>query len=200
MTYAVVVEGLETLKNFGQLKGRVRLAAVQAVNKGARDGRSLGARRIASQIEFPAGYLDPSKGRLVVAQKANRARPEAVIRARSRPTSLARFVTSRQRRGVTVSVKSGRARFLRRAFLVRLRQGSGLTETQFNMGLAIRLRPGEKLSNKIKQVQLGKGLVLLYGPSVQQVFLDNAGEGVAKDISPEILDKMEREFFRLLDR
>lgn len=201
MTYAVVVEGLESLKGFGQMKGRIETAAIRAINKAARDGRAEGARRIATQINIPKRDLGPQAGRLFVAKQAQRGRPEAVIRARSRPTSLAKFVAGEHKRGVTLSVKPGAATFMRRAFLVKLRQGQqAVTETKFNRGLAIRLRPGEKLSNKIRQVQLGKGLVLLYGPSVQQVFMDNDGDGVAKDISPDILDKMEQEFFRLLDR
>lgn len=198
MTYAVFVEGLDSLKDFGQIKGRINRDAVRAINKAARDGRTAAARRIATQVKFSLRDLGPAAGRLTVAQQATRARPEAVIRARSRPTSLARFVTSTQKRGVTVSVKLGVSRFMRRAFLVRLPQGSQKTETKFNRGLAMRLRPGERLENKIKHVQLGRNLVLLYGPSVQQIFLDNAGEGVAKDISPTILDKMEGEFLRLL--
>ncbi len=199
MSYAVVVEGLTALEDFGGLRKRIELAALRSINKAARDGRSDAATIIKSQVSFPAGYLGPKAGRLFVAQQAQRGKLEARIRARGRPTSLAQFVTSASRkRGVTLQVSPGKATFMRRAFLIKLSRGTADIETKFNRGLAIRLRPGERLDRKIKQVQLGKGLTVLYGPSVQQVFIDNQGKGVAKDISPEILNKMEGEFLRLL--
>lgn len=199
MTFAVVVEGLEDLKRFGELKPQIERAALQAINKTARDARASAAKRIAEQVNFSATYLGPNTGRLFVAEQATRGKLEARIRARGRPTSLARFLTSESRgSGVTLQVKPGKATRIKRAFTVRLRAGSADIETKSNRGLAIRLRPGERLSNKIKQVQLSRGLVLLYGPSVQQVFLDNQDKGVAKDITPEVFDRMEQEFFRLL--
>ena len=88
---------------------------------------------------------------------------------------------------------------MKRAFLIKLNKGGGQTDTQFNAGLAIRLRPGEKIQNKVRQVQLSKNLYLLYGPSVQQVFLDNQGSGVAEDMKGEVLDQLEREFLKLLN-
>lgn len=199
MTYAVVVDGLSALDDITTLLPRIELAALRSLNKAARDGRSSSAKMIAAQVAFPAGFLGPKAGRLFVAKQAQRGSLEARIRARGRPTSLAQFVTSANRkRGVTLQVSPGKATFMRRAFLIKLRQGTANIETKFNRGLAIRLRPGERLSQKIKQVQLGKGLTLLYGPSVQQVFLDNQGRGVAKDVTPEIMDAMEGEFLRLL--
>jgi hypothetical protein len=54
------------------------------------------------------------------------------------------------------------------------------------------------MANKFQQVQISKGLYLLYGPSIQQVFLNNAGKGVAKDISDPSADALEREFIRLM--
>jgi len=54
------------------------------------------------------------------------------------------------------------------------------------------------MSNKVRQVQVSKGLYLLYGPSVQQVFLDNQGDGVADDLAPDALAQVEAEFARLL--
>ncbi len=199
MSYAVVVEGLSALEDFRGLQKRIELAALRSINRAARDGRSDSAKMIYSQVAFPAGFLGPKAGRLFVAKQAQRGSLKAIIRARGRPTSLARFVTASSRaRGVTLQVSPGKATFMRRAFLIKLRRGTAGIETKFNQGLAIRLRPGERLDKKIKQVQLSKGLTLLYGPSVQQVFLDNQGRGVAKDISPDILDTMEGEFLRLL--
>ncbi len=198
--FAVAVEGIETFREIRELAPNIRLAAARAINKTTRDGRATSARRISEQINVPRNYVSPSSGRLSVSQKATRSKLEGRITARGRPTSLARFSRgSPGRAGVSVEVKPGQSSFLRRAFLIRLPQGSTLTDTRFNLGLAIRLRPGERLQNKVRQVQLSKGLYLLYGPSVQQVFLDNQGKGVADDLAEPLADDLEAEFARLLN-
>lgn len=200
MAFAVMVEGLDNLDDIRLMGRRTALAAVQAINKVARDQRAEAARRIGEQINIPKRQLGPSGGRLTVTKTATRSSLEARITARGRPTSLARFSKGQPgRAGVTVEVKPGQSRFMRRAFLIRLPQGTSLTDTRFNLGLAIRLRPGERLDNKVRQVQLSKGLYLLYGPSIQQVFLDNSGKGVADDLSGPTADKLEAEFMRLLN-
>ena len=197
--FAVMVEGVETLRDIKELAPRVKFAAAQAINKVARDQRAEAARRITDQINIPKSYVSPSGGRLVVSQQAQRTSLEARITARGRPTSLARFSKgSPGKAGVTVEVKPGQTSYMRRAFLIRLPQGSTLTDSRFNLGLAIRLRPGERLDNKVRQVKLDKGLYLLYGPSVQQVFLDNSGKGVADDLAKPTADYLEAEFARLL--
>lgn len=197
--FAVAVEGVETIRDIQELRPQIRLAAARAINKVARDQRAEAARRISDQINLPRSYVSPASGRLSVTQQANRSKLEARITARGRPTSLARYAKGTPgRAGVTLEVKPGQSSFLRRAFLIKLPQGSSQTETRFNLGLAIRLRPGESLKNKTQQVQLSKGLYLLYGPSVQQVFLDNRGSGVADDLAEPTADRLEAEFNRLL--
>jgi len=198
--FAVVAEGVETIRDVQEIAPRLKMAAVRAINTVARDKRAEAARRITDQVNLPKNYVSPSGGRLVVTQKAQRASLEARITARGRPTSLARFIRGTPPRGagVTVEVKPGQSSYMRRAFLIRLPQGSTLTDTRFNLGLAIRLRPGERLQNKVQQVRLANGLYLLYGPSVQQVFLDNQGKGVADDIAEPTADYLEAEFARLL--
>lgn len=199
LQFAVMVEGVETLREIKGLAPRVKFAAAQAINKVARDQRAEAARRITSQVNLPKSYVSPSGGRLTVSQQAQRTSLEARITARGRPTSLARFSKgSPGKAGVTVEVKPGQSSYMRRAFLIRLPQGSTLTDSRFNLGLAIRLRPGERLDNKVRQVKLDKGLYLLYGPSVQQVFLDNSGKGVADDLAEPTADYLEAEFARLL--
>lgn len=199
--FAVAVEGIESIREVKDLSKNIRLAAARAINKVARDQRVDAARRITDQVNFPKSYVSPSGGRLVVSQQAQRTSLEARITARGRPTSLARFTRGSPARGtgVTVEVKPGQSSYMRRAFLIRLPQGSTLTDSRANLGLAIRLRPGERLQNKVQQVKLDKGLYLLYGPSVQQVFLDNAGKGVADDIADPTADYLEAEFARLLN-
>ena len=73
------------------------------------------------------------------------------------------------------------------AFLVRLKNN--------NIGLAVRLKPGEVLQNSEKAVRLDNNVYLLYGPSVDQVF-----RSVADDITPSIQQSVSRQFFRQFTR
>lgn len=199
--FAVAIRGVETVQEFRDMGRNIGLSLVQAINRTADDSRTVAARNIQGQINLPRSYLQKGSGRLEVTRRATRSTLEATITARARPTSLAQFATSRvvNRAGVRVRVQPGQAAYLRRAFLIRLPgRGGQTTETFGNLALAVRLRPGERLDNKIKQVQVGKSLQLLYGPSVQQVFLDNSGKGVADDMAPEILRDLETEFLRLV--
>lgn len=200
--FAVFAEGLSDLGDLQDIPDRIRLAAVRAINKTARDARADAARKIRSQVAFPASYVAPGQKRLYVSKQAQGRDLEARITARARNTSLARFTTGAARpgkAGVYVTVSPGKARFMRRAFLLRLPQGSTLTDTRFNLGLAIRLRPGERLQNKVEARKLSSGLYLLYGPSVDQVFRSRRGTGVANDLVPEIERDLSTEFLRLLD-
>lgn len=199
--WAVFVEGLENLRNFDATKQSIRLAAARAINKTTRNGRVEIARDIRDQVNLPARYVAPGQRRLYVSQQATTGALEGRITARTRATSLAQFVQGTPSRGsgVVVEVQPGRSRFMKRAFLIRLRAGRGDVDTKFNMGLAIRLRPGEKLQNKVTARRMEKGLYLLYGPSVDQVFRARDGSGVASDIAPKLATVLEREFLRLLD-
>ena len=200
--FVVVVDGLLDLKDFEGADERVKLNMVRSVNKVIAQTRTESRRRILGQINFPTSYLDPSGGRFYVSRLATRAKPEAAITAKRRPTSLARFIVGTptpNKAGVTVSVGKGKTETLRRAFVIKLRAGSAPIDTKSNLGLAVRLKRGETLRNKNSMIKMANGLYLLYGPSVQQVFLDNSGEGVAQDVAPYALDKLEDEFDRLMD-
>jgi hypothetical protein len=202
MAYAVFVEGLTDLKQFEAERDAIKTAAYQAINKTTERGRAQAARDIRDQVNFPATYLSPAGKRLFVSKKAQRSDLEGRIKARTRATSLARFVTGvpqTTKAGVTVEIAPGRARFMKRAFLVKLRAGSAEIDTRNNLGLAVRLKPGEILRNKSDARRLDRGLYLLYGPSVDQVFRARDGSGVAEEISPSLLDFMEREFLRLVE-
>jgi hypothetical protein len=169
-------------------------AARLSINQVAeRDGLNMLRSDIEGQIDFPAGYLK-MQDRLGVTKKASTADLTAIITARDRATSLARFAPGQtpentRNRGVSVSVKKGRRKLLRKAFLVRLKNG--------NMGLAIRLKQGETISNKreMKAVVLERNVYLLYGPSVDQVF-----RGVVDDRLPEIGTMLSNQFFRQFAR
>ena len=91
-------------------------------------------------------------------------------------------------------VKPGRTTVIPNAFLIPLKSGSADIETKANLGLAVRLRPGERLRNKKSSRRLAIGLFLLYGPSVDQIFSD-----VALQEAPIAARFLENEFLRLLD-
>lgn len=194
MTAVITTKGLgDALKFFTELPDIANEAAFLAV-RDVSEGKGLRAlqEETEGQVNFPKGYV--KNGRLRVKRKALRgaATIEAVIAGRDRPTSLARFAPGQtpansRGRGVRVSVHHGQQKFLRRAFLVNLRNG--------NTGLAIRLKQGESLRNSEKAVRLDNNVFLLYGPSVDQVF-----QGVAEEEAPAINDMVVREFLRQFAR
>ena len=175
-----------------------------ALNESARYAVKVGGDQIRKELNFPAGYLDES--RLFIKSYAQAGQDLAVVAGRGRATSLRRFAvgdpTPESTRGadadgVTVAVKAGGAtKLMKRAFVVRLKSGKSITEDNYNLGLAIRLRPGETLTGRKSgdATQLSPNVYLLYGPSVAQAF-----EFVSKDISPGVLEYLGAEFFRLFN-
>lgn len=155
-------------------------------------------RAMREEVNFPPGYLEGD--RFGQTKKATEADLSATITARFRPTSLARFADgqsfegARRTGGVRVKVnRSGGGKRIEGGFFVRLRRG-GDTSDGFNVGLAIRLKPGQRLRGRKKGgagVQLAPDLYLLYGPSVDQVFRQ-----VSVAESPEVGRELEREFIR----
>lgn len=193
--YVFAVEGLENIDQVQGLAEDIVRAARMAVNRTTERARARGAKEIRKEVAFPASYLTGERGRLKVTEKATAQKLQGKVTGRGRPTSLARFAKAKApgKAGLKVTVKPGSTKEMKKAFLLRLPQGSTLTDTQFNLGLAIRLKDGERVQNKKSMVKLGKGLYLLYGPSVDQVFRD-----VAKEISPDTADFLEAEFLRLV--
>lgn len=192
MSVVVEVGAFDTLKRyFEQLPEVAERAAVLAVNQVAeRDGLAVMRKDMRAQIDFPAGYIEGD--RLGVVRRANRGAIEAVIRGRDRATSLARFARGQnpgntRGRGVRIQVKPGRQKTLKKAFMVRLKNG--------NIGLAIRLKRGETMSNSQGAVRLAENVYLLYGPSVDQVF-----RGVADDRAPELANMVSKQFLRQFAR
>jgi len=199
--YAVVVRGLADLGLVAQLSDSVLLDAARAINAVAPSIRTESARAILGQVNFPNSYLNPSAKRLYVSRLAKRGNLEAAITARRRPTSLARFVKGslkdKQVGGMSVQVEAGgKTTQFDKAFVIKLK---GATEAMGNLGLAIRLPKGKAIRNRHSAVRMANGLYLLYGPSVQQVFMDNQGEGVAEDMVPLALEKLADEYTRLFD-
>jgi hypothetical protein len=190
-TYVLAVEGLDSLKDFDKLDQQLVTRARQAINRTIERTRTASGRAMRKEIDFAARYLSGSGGRLRITNKATNAKLEATLLATDSPTSLARFATNRsiaasRKSGVRVKVSPGETRAMGSAFLMNLKGG--------NVGLALRLKPGESVRNKKFMTSMGKGLYLLYGPAVNQVFA-----GVATDQIPDALDFMEREFSRLME-
>lgn len=188
---------LDAVEFFKRLPGTADKAAQLAINSVAqRSGMTLIRRNVLAEIAFPKDYL--TGDRLGVTKKAREGDLEAVITARERPTSLARFAApgtalgSRARIGVKVNVKAGGgAKLLKQAWLVNLKNG--------NVGLAVRLKPGQTLDNRYKGVTawlVRDKVALLYGPSVDQVFRD-VSEKSAAPVARMVNDEFLRQFARL---
>lgn len=202
MTVAILTTGLkEFTKFFENLPELATQAAYLAINDTSRDTVPLLKSKMRAQINFPKEYLNPQ--RLSIKRKANRANLEAVISGRDRPTSLARFAPGATRQNTTVRNKPGRPIFvtvktgkqvkLDRSFLVKLKNG--------NMGLAIRLPPGQTPDRAYKPLELtrgggrGTGAWLLYGPSVDQVM-----QGVLPETTGSVQDMLSKNFLRQFGR
>lgn len=178
-------------------------AARLAINTIAtRQGMRISKDAMQDEVMFPRGYLND---RLVNTKKASSNDLEAIITGRKRATSLARFAVSgqapgvRRTGGVRIRVSKGRSSYMKNAFLVRLNKGASLTEDNYNVGLALRLGPGESIRNKKRAHQswlVKDQVALLYGPSVDQVFRTVAPE-VADKISSELANEFLRQFNRL---
>lgn len=174
-------------------------AASLALNDVLKGPRGLGVYRdaIKKQINFPPDYLNGD--RFGVDQRATPDNLVASLVARQRPTSLARFATSQTpgQRGVSVRVKpKGGTKTFKSGFLVRLRNGTNLDGS--NIGLAVRLAPGQVLDKRdtSRMVHLSANVVLLYGPSIDQVL----NTSVADAETPEVIDSIATEFYRQFSR
>ncbi len=171
-----------------------RKAVALAMNdKIAGTGLSKYRAAIGAEINLPKSYI---RDRFNAGEQAKPDNLRVVLRAEARPTSLARFLVGRgaadgQGGGVRVQVKpGGGSKRFRRGFTVGLNND--------NMGLAVRLDPGQRLNKRdtAGMVHLEANVVLLYGPGIDQV-LDNE---VADAETPGVLDDFTTEFFRQFAR
>lgn len=199
--YVIAVDGMESFSALDSLGSKIATVARQTINTTVRRTRTQSAKEIRRQVNFPATYLSGASSRLSITKFATNSDLEGRITGRSRPTSLARFIHGTPRsaggaaveKGVNIEVKPGHARRLPQAFVMKLRAGSG-DGTGFNLGLAIRLRGGQKPTRAYKPVALGKNLWLLYGPSVDQVF-----KAVRGQVAPDAESFMAKEFNRMME-
>lgn len=173
---------------------QAKQAARLAINTGARRGRAEGSRQIRAQVNFTASYLN-EPGRFWVSRFASASELRAVISARTEPTSLARFAAQRtrggKRAGLRIGIKrGGRKTVLRSGFFINLRSG--------NRGVAVRRAVVDRLNLRRAgfSARGGKrGYLLLYGPSVDQVF-----RTVKDDMAPGVADYTNSEFVRQFAR
>lgn len=198
--YVVLLDGLSEMRGtLDAIPAKVQRNAVRAVNYAARRGRTDAQKEIEAQVAFPRGYLSPRNGRLTV-DTAKSIDDQAEIRGRFRPTSLAQFVTSgkpaspgKRPTPITLAVREGHSTRSSRMFLIRLRAGTADIDTKSNLGVAIRLRPGERVEGKHTMVQMKNGLYLLYGPSISQVY-----RTVSQEQIPDVEQYLLKEFQRLM--
>lgn len=199
MSARITAVNLLDISDFiGSRPAAARKAARLSINDTSRRAVPGFRKDMLAEVNFPAGYLDGD--RFGVTKQATDNDLEAAITARQRPTSLARFAQgqsfegARRTGGVTVKVnRGGGAKRIKGAFFVRLRQGKD-TADGFNLGLAIRLKPGDRLRGRKKGgsgVMLAPDLYILQGPSVDQVFREVSVAG-----SPKVADDLVKEFTR----
>ena len=212
----VTTRGLKDFEKYlNEFPERTLEAARLSVNDTAKWARTQSSREMRRQVAFPAQYLDSAAdGRLYVSKRAKGNDLEAVITGRHRPTSLARFTSNvptvlRQlsspggrgkRSGLKVRVSPGRTKTMRRAFPLKLRAGNKDIDTDFNVGIALRLPKGTAPLNKRRAVPVKSNsqksdLYLLYAPSFDQVFQD-----VAKQFQEPAARRLEAEFLRQFTR
>ena len=177
MSFEIEARGLDEAAAYTRgLGSKIARALVYSVNDAALFGRRLTSREIRNRLNFKVKDLTGGDTpKLRISKYAKEADVEAIVSGQDRPTSLASFrvgqaTFGRGRRPPRVKVgRGGGNEQMDRAFYVRLRRGAAaVTAENSNIGLAIRLRPGEQVSNKTNTVKFGGGLTLLYGPSVGQ--------------------------------
>lgn len=204
MSITIVTAGSADLERYFRTMPEMTSRAMRLAINGTVKGKGMAAikAKMLSEVAFPNGYLNGE--RLKVTRLASDTKLEAAVTGRKRATSLARFVTghpvpnSKRPGGISVRVKSGRTTYLKNAFVVRLNKGASFSEDNYNLGLAVRLKPGERLTNKNTSHQawlVPNKVALLYGPSVDQVF-----SGVITELQPKLGDIVAGEFFRQFER
>lgn len=193
------IAGILELEKFLQAAPETTRKAASIAMNDVLSGAGLARFRkaVAAEVRFPAGYVDD---KINFDKRATPSDLTASVVGRQRPTSLARFATSGavgRKGGVTVRVKTGSKTF-QDGFLVRLNQGASVSDDGYNIGLAVRLKPGQQLnkSDTSRMVHLESNVVLLYGPSVDQILRNE----VAEAETPEVVEAIGTEFFRQFAR
>lgn len=200
----IQLRGLETVeKYFVTLPDRTNKALKLAVNDAALYGARLGKKQIMAEVNRSSAYLGNPKNvnsKLARIKTASVNDLESIVQANHRLASLAGFSNSpvsfgRPKSAIKVKVGKGGAKEVKRGFFIRLKKGDVLTEDNYNLGIAIRLKPGEKVGNKKVSKAKDSRIAVLYGPSVEQMF-----NRITPEIADDVLAFAEREFLRQFDR
>jgi hypothetical protein len=192
-SYVVFVNGLSSLREIDTIDEEIKIAARRAVSRTLDKTRTAASSRMRDQVNWQKQYVDDKLSKYVKNDGM-----EGVIRATFRPTSLARFVVGAKTpwqpvNRVQVSKDMPNMARNRRMIIVPLRRGNAKpTEDNMNLGLAIRLKQGETVSGKYKMRELSKGLYLLYGPSISQVFY-TVSDDLRPDAEQWLRDEYERQ-------
>jgi hypothetical protein len=197
---AVDLGGLVALEDFLDDAPDIARRSMSYAMNDVLEGPGLAQYRkgITDQVNFPAGYVNDD--RLGVTRRSTPNSLEAHVVGRQRPTSLARFASGGSvggKGGVTVNIsKKGGSSMMRNAFLVNLKAGD---REDGNIGLAIRLAPGMTLNKKdtSRMVRFDTNVVLLYGPSIDQVLRNSVVESETPGVVTQITTEFYRQFARM---
>lgn len=218
--FRVSVDGVANLTNFvASLPGVVTKAKDLATIDATRFAFAESSREIRKEIRVTPEYLGNAANggnRLKLGYAYEGGTRIGVIKGRKRATSLARFILGVPSfiRGAAsrvqvkpggkivsqIAVKGG-SRASAPVFALKLNKGASLTEDNYNVGLAVRLKPGEIPQRKVEFLETvysksDPNLVLLYGPSINQVFYDVA-PAVSDPVARQLNDAFLRQFERL---
>lgn len=179
------------LKTFGDT---ARIAAKIALNSAVRKSHSVVKKDIIRRVNIKSSYIGSvDHGRLSVGKYATDSSLTASLDARKRGTMLYRFMVGKWQKGssASVMVTRGKRKLLKRAFPIVLRRG--------NIGLAQRVAGDPDRHPKSKgAVKLGKGLFLLYAPSISQIMTTTLTKETY--IQKQVMQHMNAEFIRQLAR
>lgn len=190
----VEIRGIESLRDFEDLPRRNALIASRAVNQVARRFRTRSGRDLREQLNFPARYLVGKEGRIEL-KPSNPTTLTATLSASSQARSLARFVRGSGRKGrVSVEVAPGAVRPMPGAFILGIRGANNETS---NSLLAVRSPTRPRSAYRPRQ--LSNGLWSLYGPSIAQALLNEAGQGIWPSFEGELLAALEAEYLRQIE-
>ena len=201
----IQLRGLETVQKFyATMPERTDKALRLAVNAASLYGARLGKKRIMAEVNRSDAYLGNPKSlnsKLAITKTARTGDLESIVTANHRLASLAGFATTpvnfgKPKTAIRVRVaRGGKTAVMNRAFFIRLKKDKVLTEDTYNLGLAMRLKPGEKVNNKHSFRSGKSNIAVLYAPSVEQMF-----NRIAPEIADEVMNFAETEFLRQFDR
>lgn len=189
------VAGLEEFEAaFAKAPEKAVQAARRAINAGAKRLATRASAQIRQDVAFKARELySPGNTGKITVDFASGAKLEARVRGADRPTLLSKFAVNaprgKPRRGLApkVKVSPGNTVELERGFFVRFKNGT--------VGIAVRLKPGERLRNKkTAGYPLRRGDPNTY--VLYSVEVDQALKMAGSDRLDEVADFIRAEFAR----